>query len=88
MAGRPTKYTPERVAVILGGIRAGLSREAAGARCEVSDDSIAAWEIRYPAFAEAMTVAEGDAEARFTATLAHEAGPHDVVESTRVERTV
>ena len=59
--GRPTRYTPERVAKILQAIRVGATQRAAAAYAGIDDSTIMRWKHKYPSLATAINEAEGAA---------------------------
>lgn len=62
MAGRQTKYTPERVQRLLSAIRAGNTRRAACAYAGISDETLARWQRAHVDFVDALTRAEAESE--------------------------
>jgi len=70
MAGRPSKYTPERVKRITDALAAGNSRKAAAAYGGISDDALGSWMRRYADFADAVKSAEAQAEVAHVANIA------------------
>ena len=58
--GRPTKYSPEIVALICEGIAKGMPFKYAAARAGISQDTFCEWRTRYPEFSEAIKRAEAD----------------------------
>lgn len=79
--GPPTKRTPEVERLIIEGLRAGLSERAAAGRVKVDEAQVRRWRLRFARFAADCDAAEAEAEARFTATIAQAAAPHDVVKT-------
>lgn len=63
MAGRKSKYTPEKVTAILNAIEVGTPYRHAAAIAGISEDTFARWREQYAAFAEAIKAAEGRAVA-------------------------
>lgn len=61
--GRPSKYTPERVAQILEYLRVGNTRGTAGQASGISHQTFAVWLREYPDFAEQVKTAEQEAVA-------------------------
>ena len=70
MAGRISKYTPDRVERIVAALRAGNTRQAACAYGSISDETFATWCRRYVEFLDAVKKAEADAEVRHVANIA------------------
>ena len=52
MAGRKSKYTPERVAMILDGIASGLTQKDAALVAGIDEDTFINWRNRYADFAD------------------------------------
>src|SRR5262245_13042462 len=77
MAGR-IKYTPERVARLLEGLKAGMTRTACCGAAGVDLDTLNRWQKRYAAFAVQVRQAEASAEARYTAIIAKAAFGNEV----------
>lgn len=73
MAGRLSKYTPERRDRILQAIRAGNTRKASSAYAGIDQDTLIRWMHRYVDFADAVTKAEADAEVAHVANIAQAA---------------
>jgi len=73
VAGRPSKYSPERSETILGALRNGNTRRTAAALAGVDVTSLARWLTRYADFAAAIQKAEADAEASHVANIQAEA---------------
>lgn len=69
MAGRPTKYTPERVERILDALREGNTRQTACAVGGISDETFARWQRQFVQFVDAIKVAEAFAESRHVANI-------------------
>lgn len=69
MAGRPSKYTPERAQRIVDVLKAGNTRRAACAFAGVTDETFANWQRRYLDFLEAVQKAEAEAEVRNVAIV-------------------
>ena len=59
--GRPTKYTPETIALILTALEGGNTRKDAAAVAGVSRDSLNEWRLAYPDFSDAIEKAEASA---------------------------
>ncbi len=59
--GRPTRYTPDRVAKILQAIRVGATQRAAAAYAGIDDSTLIRWKRRYASFAVSINEAEGAA---------------------------
>jgi len=70
MAGRISKYTPERVERIINALRAGNTRGAACHYGGIDHDTLLNWTKRYSEFSEAVSRAEGDAEVAHVANIA------------------
>jgi transposase len=62
--GRPTKYTPERVAEIVKGLSGGNMRRAVCAMNDIHLDTFYVWMDEYPEFSEQVRKAESAAEYR------------------------
>lgn len=60
-AGRKSKYSPERVKLILDAIRVGSTYALAAAWGGISDDTLDEWKKKYSDFAESFRKAEGEA---------------------------
>lgn len=73
MAGRPTKYSPERADRILDNLRRGNTRRASALSCGISEDTFQRWCDRNAAFAEDVKKAEAEAEATHVANIARSA---------------
>ena len=58
-AGRPTKYTPERVKRILDAIRIGAHYVDAARAAGIHVDTFIEWRKTYPEFSEAVEEADG-----------------------------
>lgn len=69
MAGRPTKYNPERVKTICDSLAEGLPRWVASTRAGIDIDTLDRWVHRYAEFAAALKVAEAEAVARNVAII-------------------
>ncbi len=67
--GRPTKRTPERVALILQVLRSGGTIAAAAGYAEVSARQVYRWAATDVSFRHAIEKAAGDAEVRFTTAV-------------------
>lgn len=61
MAGRPTKYTPERVKAIVQAIEVGTPYRHAAAVAGINQDTLTDWMKKYSDFSEAIKEAEGRA---------------------------
>lgn len=72
--GQPTKYTPERIARILGYLRLGNTRKAAGLASGISHETFSQWLNRYPEFSEAVENAEAEAELAHVGNVLQAAG--------------
>ena len=75
--GRPTKYNEARAKIILGLLNDGCTRRAAYGSAGIDAASFARWLKTYADFAEAVTRAEADAEARFTKCIYKAATGYD-----------
>ena len=64
MAGRPTKYTPERAQHIKDALRAGNTRTASVLSCGIAYSTFLDWLEAYPHFASDIEKAEAEAEMR------------------------
>lgn len=62
--GRPTKYTPERVELILTYLRQGNTRKTAGRASGISHETFSQWLREHPDFSEQVTQAEQEAVAK------------------------
>jgi hypothetical protein len=60
MAGRKSKYTPERVEMILEGIRSGLTQKDAATVAGINEDTLIIWRGKYSDFADRLTQAYAD----------------------------
>lgn len=69
MAGRPTKYTPERADRLIQAIRMGATYELACNYAGISEDTFAAWRKRYPDLSERVKEAEGGAAVGWLAKI-------------------
>ncbi len=67
--GRPSKRTPQRMALILEVLRSGGTMAAAAGRAEISARQIYRWMAADVAFRHAVEKAAGDAEVRFTTAV-------------------
>lgn len=67
--GRPTKYTPATVAKITRALKDGCTKEAAAACGGIGYSTLNEWEKEFPEFSEALTRAEGEAEAQMARCL-------------------
>lgn len=76
--GRPTKYTPQRIARLLRSLAAGNTRRAACAAAGISTDTLATWLRDYPDFSAQITRAEDEAEAMYASVIERAAGGHEV----------
>ena len=61
MAGRPPKYTPARVDLLLAALRTGSTRTAAAEACGIPRGTLHEWTVQYPAFLDAVQQAEAQA---------------------------
>src|SRR5262245_34329879 len=87
MAGR-VKFTPERVARLIDGLRAGMTRTATCGAAGITLDTLNLWQKRYSAFSAQVRQAEAEAEARYTAVLARAAFGHEVTIRREVTRPI
>ncbi|HKA54676.1 MAG TPA: hypothetical protein VKJ47_13540 [Candidatus Binatia bacterium] len=87
MAGR-IKYTPERVARLLEGLKAGMTRMACCGAAHIDRETLTRWEKRYPSFAAQVRQAEAEAEARYSAIIAKAAFGHEVTIRREVTKPV
>jgi|GEM_PF-5090031 hypothetical protein len=91
--GRPSKFTPERQAKILDGLRAGMTRRASAGFAGVAENTFQGW-LAQPTkadFKEEVEEAESFAEARHTGSIAKAAFGEEVTRTkttTRAEGTV
>lgn len=69
MAGRPTKYTPEKAKTITDAISIGATYRLACLYAGISDDTMTRWLARYADFAEQVRIAEGKAAVQALATI-------------------
>lgn len=69
MAGRPTKYTPDRVKRIIQAIDQGATHELACAYAGISVDTMANWRVRYSEFSDQLREAEGRAAVKWLAKI-------------------
>jgi len=76
--GRPSKYNEARVKRIVDAISAGATRKAAAEYAGIDQTTLIRWEQVYSNFANAIKEAEGQAEIKFTTTLAKAAQNGDV----------
>jgi len=60
MAGRRTKYTPERVDEIIASLKIGLTDRDAALASGISWDTFDAWQKRYPDFSDRVTRAKAE----------------------------
>jgi hypothetical protein len=74
---RPSKYSPPRAAKIIEGLKAGMTRTAAAGLVDIDVSTLDAWRQRFPSFAAQVTVAEQQAEARYTTIIARAANDGD-----------
>ena len=86
MAGRKTKYSPERVVKIVEGLKGGLTKRAAGSLGGISEDTLLLWVNRYSDFAAQVTQAENEAEVRFASVIDKAAFGHEATTVTRITR--
>lgn len=66
---RPSKYTPERVARLIEGLTAGMSRRGACERASIDQSTFETWLKRYPDFSDAVVTAEAEVELRAVLTI-------------------
>ena len=66
---RPSKYTPERVAMILAALEAGVSRKGAAEYAGLDESTLGRWMARFPGFAGAVKQAEAGVELRAATSL-------------------
>lgn len=52
--GRPTKYNESFCHTVIEAMKRGLSKEAAAAKCGISEDTFYRWIHKYPEFSEAV----------------------------------
>lgn len=83
---RPTKYTPERSAKIIDGLKAGMTRGACCGLVSIDENSLARWIARYASFGQQVLAAEHAAEACYTDVIAKAAFGHEVVERREVHK--
>jgi transposase len=69
MAGRPTKYTPDRAKRLIDAVRMGASYEIACNYAGISVDTLANWRKRYSDFSEQINEAEGAAAVGWLAKI-------------------
>lgn len=62
MAGRPTKYTPEKSKEILGNLSIGCSRKASAEAAGIDEVTLIRWMQRYENFASAVLETEAKVE--------------------------
>lgn len=74
---RPSKYSPPRAAKIIEGLKVGMTRTAASGLVDIDVSTLDAWRQRFPSFAAQVTVAEQQAEARYTDIIARAADEGD-----------
>jgi hypothetical protein len=70
MAGRPTKYVPDRVARIVRDLRSGNTRRCAAEANGIDQDTFCRWMLSHADFAESVREAEAAAERAHANTLA------------------
>lgn len=66
MAGRRTKRTPKLEAAVLRALRGGATRTAAAEHVGIHRDRLWRWTVADPAFRDAVTRAEAEAEIAYT----------------------
>lgn len=71
--GRPSKYTPERVAQILEYLRVGNTRGTAGQASGISKETFCQWLNTYPDFADQVKEAEAEAVTLHVGNIANAA---------------
>lgn len=69
-AGRPTKYTPDRVKRIIDALAAGNTRGCSAAYGGITMETLLQWEKRYSEFSEQTKDAEARAEVAHVANIA------------------
>lgn len=67
--GRPTKYTPETVRIIVEARRNGETYEVAAARAGVGQTNLFEWKQKYADFAEQLLKAEKEHEANYATDI-------------------
>lgn len=67
--GRPSKYTPERVARIVQLLEAGNTRKAAATASGIAEATFHAWCAEYPEFSEQIKEAESEAESKHVGNI-------------------
>src|SRR5262249_32827735 len=72
MAGR-LKFTPERVARLIDGLKAGLTRSACCGAVGITLDTLNNWQKKHSPFRAHVPRARAEAEARYTPIIAHAA---------------
>src|SRR5262249_1367735 len=77
MANR-IKFTPDRVARLIDGLRAGMTRTATCGAAGITLDTLNLWQRRYSAFSAQVRQAEAEAEARYTTIIAKAAFGNEV----------
>jgi hypothetical protein len=88
MAGRKTKYTPERATKIIQGLKTGLTKRAASSLGGIDEDTLLRWGKRYADFAAQIRQAEDDAESRYTQVIAKAAFGHEVTVRREITRPI
>ena len=71
--GRPTKYTPETVQLILTALAIGNTKEDSALGAGISYQTMRTWELTYPEFLEATEKAQAQARQRFVGIIARAA---------------
>lgn len=66
---RPSKYTPEREALVVEALEAGTSRKGAAEYAGVNEGTLIAWMKRFPGFSSAVMRAEAAVEIRASRSL-------------------
>jgi hypothetical protein len=66
---RPSKYTPERVTLVLDALTAGCTRKTAAAYASVDETTLCRWLKRYADFASRVSLAEASCEVAAVATI-------------------
>src|SRR5262249_13187797 len=77
MGGR-VKFTPERVARLIEGLKAGMTRTASCGAVGITLDTLNLWQKKHSAFSAQVRQAEAEAEARYTTIIAKAAFGHEV----------
>lgn len=76
MRGRKSKYTPERVEMILDGVRDGLTHKHAALVAGIDEDTLINWRSRYSDFADRLAQAHADRARKWLDGIAA-AAPND-----------